>query len=212
MSKNFLSILDKIRAISIEGLTYAKDKYDIERYEKLMKIVLDEYTEILELPKKEIISKLQKEIGCITPKLGTDVAITNTDNKLLVLKRVDDNSWGLPCGWVDLEEKPFETAVRESIEETGIEVNPLGYIAITEKGPDSYPKLAYQVDILVATEPIAKDTSIKLSHEHSEYRWIDEEEAKNINWHAGHERLVSPIFRFIANGTFIPDLNENMSS
>jgi 8-oxo-dGTP pyrophosphatase MutT (NUDIX family) len=204
MPRNILSILDELRAISIEGLTYAKDKYDIDRYNKLMKIITGEYSEILDLSEEKIISELRKEVGCITPKLGTDVAITNIDKKLLVLKRTDDDSWSLPCGWVDVGEKPFDTAVRESKEEAGIDIEPLGYIAITEKGPHIYPKLTYQVNVLVAAKPLEKEISISLSHEHSEYKWIDDKEAKTINWHQGHERLVRPIFNFIRDGKYIP--------
>lgn len=204
MSKNILNILDELRAISIEGLTYAKDKYDIDRYNKLMKIVTGEYSKILDLPEDKIIKGLRKEVGCITPKLGVDVAITSLNKKLLVLKRSDDNSWCLPCGWVDVGEKPFDTAIRESKEETGIDVEPLGYIAITEKGPHIYPKLTYQVNILVVAKPVEKEFIVSLSHEHSEYRWIDEEEAKVINWHQGHERLVRPAFDFIRDGKYIP--------
>ncbi len=203
MSKNILNILDEIRAISIEGLTYAKDKYDVERYRKLMEITAKKYSEIINLPKNKIISKLRKEIGCITPKLGIDVAITNKDNEVLILKRTDDNNWSLPCGWLDIGEKPFDTAIRESKEETGINIEPLGYIAITEKGPHIYSNLTHQVNILVVTKTVEKETPICLSHEHSEYKWINEDEAKIINWHPGHERLVKPIFNFIKDNQYI---------
>lgn len=206
MLNNILNILDVLRAIAIEGLTYAKNKYDIDRYNKIMQITAEEYSEILDLPKDKIINELRKELGCITPKLGTDVAITNTDGKLLILRRTDDNSWSLPCGWVDVGEKPFDTAIRESKEEAGINIEPMGYIAITEKGPHIYPKLTHQVNILVAAKPVREDISVSLSHEHSEYKWINEAEANDINWHPGHERLIKPIFNFIKNSSYIPHL------
>jgi 8-oxo-dGTP pyrophosphatase MutT (NUDIX family) len=204
MSKNILNILDETRAISIEGLTYAKDKYDVDRYKRLMEITAVEYSKILDLPKGSVLSELRKEIGCITPKLGVDVAIINTDGELLILKRTDDNKWSLPCGWVDVGESPFDTALRESKEETGIDIKPLGYIAITEKGPHLYPKLTHQVNILVATKLVEKKTSVNISHEHSKFRWINKKEAKKINWHPGHERLIRPIFNFVEDGKYIP--------
>lgn len=204
MPKNILNILDEIRAIALEGLTYAKDKYDIDRYQKLLEIAAGKYSELLGLPPEKIINELRKEVGCITPKLGTDVAITNKTGELLILKRTDDGSWSLPCGWVDVGEKPFDTAIRESKEEAGIEIEPLGYIAITEKGPHLYPKMAHQINVLVAAKPVEKDVVVVLSHEHSEYKWINTDEAKNISWHPGHERLVNPIFSFIKDGRFIP--------
>lgn len=79
MPKNILTILDQLRAISIEGLTYANDKYDIERYKKLMELTTQECSELLNFLKDKIINELVKEIGCITPKLDIDVTIINTE-------------------------------------------------------------------------------------------------------------------------------------
>jgi 8-oxo-dGTP pyrophosphatase MutT (NUDIX family) len=204
MPTNILSILDEIRAISIEGLTYTKDKFDIDRYNKLMEITAGEYSKILDLPKNKIINELRKEVGCITPKLGIDVAITNSERKLLILKRADDDSWSLPGGWVDVGEEPFDTAIRESREEAGVEIKPLGYIAISAKGPHLYPQLTYQINILVATKPVGKDISVGLSHEHSEYGWVSEDDANTINWHPGHAKLFKPIFNYVKSGRYIP--------
>ncbi|MDD5552065.1 MAG: NUDIX hydrolase N-terminal domain-containing protein [Candidatus Pacebacteria bacterium] len=204
MRKNILSLLDQIRAIAAEGLEYAKDNYDIERYKKLMEIAAGEYSEAAGIPQNKIEKELKKEIGCITPKLGIDIAITNKEGKLLILKRTDDSKWGVPCGWANIGEKPLETAVREAKEETNILIKPLGYIAITAKGPDDYPKLAHQIDILVATEPVGKETKVKLNHEHSDYKWIGKKETNSIDWHPGHKRLKKPIFEFVKNGKYIP--------
>lgn len=207
MRKSILSLLDQIRAIAAEGLKYAKDDYDIGRYRKLMDILSKQYSDIVDIPKKEMAKELRKEIGCITPKLGIDIVITNQEEELLVLKRTDDSKWGIPCGWVDVGETPFETATREAKEETGIVIKPLGYITIAAKGPDKYPKLVHQIDILVATESVKKNTKIKLSHEHSEYNWIVESEKDKIDWHVGHEMLKKSIFEFIKSGKYIPHLS-----
>ena len=135
--------------------------------------------------------------------MGVDIAILNEDSEVLVLKKSDDGLWCLPGGWMDVGETPLETARREVREEAGVEIEPLGYIAINTKGPDTHSNLVcHQINILVASKLIKKATKINLSHEHSEYRWINLDE--NIKWHAGHELLVEPIKRFMKNGIFIP--------
>ncbi len=203
MSENLLSLLDQLRAIATGGLTFTKNEYDIERYRKLMDIVAKKYSDIFKIPPEEIIEKFKKETGSITPKVGVDVAILNEDNEVLVLKRSDDENWCLLGGWMDIGETPLETATREAKEEAGIEIEPVGYIAINTKGPNTHPNLVcHQINILVASKPIKKATKINLSHEHSKYRWINLDE--NIKWHAGHELLVGPIKKFMKNGIFIP--------
>lgn len=103
---------------------------------------------------------------------------------------------------MDIGETPLETAKREVKEEVGVEIKPIGCISINTKGPNTHTNLAYhQINILVAAKPIKKTTKINLSHEHSEYKWINLNE--NIKWHAGHELLVKPIKKFIKNEIYI---------
>jgi len=203
MNNNILFLLDQIRAIGSEGLLYASDKYDIERYKKLIDLASKKYAEILDIPPEEISKTLKKEIGCITPKLGVDIAIVNNQREVLILKRSDDKKWGIPCGWEDVGETPFETAIREAKEEAGLDIKPLGYIAVTNKGPDLYSGITHQLNLLVAVEAIPKRIPIKLSHEHIDYQWIKKED-DNIDWHPGHKRLIKLIFQYIYNGVFIP--------
>lgn len=184
---NILSLLDKIKAIAVEGLSFTKNKYDQERYEKLIEIASKKYSSILKFPQKEIIKKMKKELGCITPKLGVDVAITNNKKEILILKRSDNNKWGFVGGWVDLGESPIKTAIREAKEEAGLEIEPLGYMAITNKGPEEYPGIFHQVNFLISTKTIKNHATTKLSHEHSEFKWI--KNGKGIKWEAGHKKL-----------------------
>lgn len=190
---NILSLLDKLRSIAIEGLTYGKDNYDKDRYQKILDLTSNKYSDITKISPEEIQRAFKEDKGCMTPKIGVDIAVINDKKQFLILKRNDDQRWCLPGGWVDVGEKPFETAIRETKEEAGIDIKPVGYIAITTKGPDSYPGLFHQLNILVVTENVSKDTQIKISHEHLDYKWADTSE--NVVWHAGHEKLP----RYIQN-------------
>ena len=159
MHKNLLSLLDQIRAIATEGLTFTKNEYDVERYRKLFDIVVKKYADISKISSKEIIKNFKKETGAITPKVGVDIAIFNENNEILILKRSDDKTWCLPGGWMDIGETPFETAKREVKEEVGVEIKPIGCISINTKGPNTHTNLAYhQINILVAAKPIKKTT------------------------------------------------------
>lgn len=201
---NLRELLDILRAIAQEGLSYSQNEYDTARYEKLLDLAAGEYETALGIPMEEAKALFLKEQGSITPKLGVDSAVVSGKGQVLVLKR-GDGSWGMPGGWADVGESPFETAERETFEETGLKVKPVGYIAVTYKTPKTYPGFASQVNICVAVEPVSDDQKVTLSHEHSDYMWIDSID-QVTEWHTGQKRLFPRIFAAYRDKDFIPNI------
>ena len=204
-NSNLRELLDILRAMAQEGLSYSQNEYDTARYEKLLDLAAGEYETALGIPKEEARALFLKEQGSITPKLGVDSAVVNENGQILVLKR-GDGSWGMPGGWADVGESPFETAERETFEETGLKVKPVGYIAVTYKTPKAYPGFASQVNICVAVGPVSDDQKVTLSHEHSDYMWIDNID-QVTEWHTGQKRLFPCIFAAYRNKSFIPNID-----
>lgn len=196
------SLLDELRSIAQEGQSFAQNDYDKQRYKRLLQLASTEYANLLNIPVALAQKKFEQEQGSITPKLGIEILIINTQNECLILRRIDDDRWCFPCGWVEVGETPTEAAIRETKEETGIEINPIGYIAITSKGPDQYPQLAHQVNIFIATRPVTPNTPISLSLEHSQYQWVKRE--ADIDWHPGHERLWPIALQYLQDNSKLP--------
>ncbi|MBS4192757.1 NUDIX hydrolase N-terminal domain-containing protein [Bacillus sp. FJAT-49705] len=117
-----LSLLDQIRSIAQLGLEYANNPYDIERYEKLLELASNEYSEISDVKKHIILKKFKDELGHITPKVGVNGVIFSSDGKILLERRADDGTWGIIGGWCDAGESPQESLKREFLEETGLNV------------------------------------------------------------------------------------------
>ncbi len=193
-----LSIADQVRGIALEGLKYAKDPYDKARYEGLLEIAATQFSSALDLDVKTLKEDFKKELGCVTPKLGTDAAVLNDKGQLLVLNRSDKTGWCLPCGWVDIGENPASAAVREVQEETGLIVEALGCISISTKGPGQTQNIQHQVNTIIAMKLLSGSADVKLSHEHTDYQWIDE--GADLQWHPGHDKQANRIFRFLKEG------------
>ena len=131
---DILPLLEKIQAIARNGLTYAKDFYDRERYEKLLELA-NEYTGLaLDLPAEEVRSRLSRESGPITPKLGANAAIFDGQGRILLMLRADNRHWCMPCGLQDVGESPEECAIREAREETGLEVRAVDLVGVFTEG------------------------------------------------------------------------------
>ena len=72
---DFTALLDEIRTIARNGLTFSENPYDRERYQRLLEIAVREYSEMLQAPDGLVRDRLLSELGYITPKVGTDAAI-----------------------------------------------------------------------------------------------------------------------------------------
>ena len=74
----------------------------------------------------DYINNLRKYVGN-QPLLmvGSTVLVLDNQQRLLMIKRSDNNNWGVPGGAMELGETTEETARRELLEETGLEVGEL---------------------------------------------------------------------------------------
>lgn len=61
---------------------------------------------------------------------GAGAFIRNDDGRVLLVRRADSGNWTLPGGMQDIGESLPQTAVREVLEETGLEVEITGLIGI----------------------------------------------------------------------------------
>lgn len=61
---------------------------------------------------------------------AVNVAVTDHEGRILLIRRSDNDNWALPGGAIDLGESLVQAAVRETREETGIECEITGLVGI----------------------------------------------------------------------------------
>ena len=62
--------------------------------------------------------------------VGASAVIRDAVGRILLVRRSDTNRWALPAGIMDMDESLANTVVREVLEETGLEVEPLRLVGL----------------------------------------------------------------------------------
>lgn len=132
----------ELQSIAQNGLTYTKDKYDKERFERVREISAEIMAMKTGLPVEKVKNLFCSEEGYQTPKLDTRAAIFNENQILLVKER---GKWALPGGWVDYNQSISSNTVKEVKEEAGLDVAPVKVIAIQNRNQHNFPKYAYEI-------------------------------------------------------------------
>lgn len=183
---SILPLLDDIQTIARNGLAYSTNPYDVERYERLMALVSEYYGQALDLPPAEVRARLSGELGYITPKVGAEAGIFDEEGRILLVLRSDDETWCLPCGWVDPNEAPIETVVREVREETGLEAVPVCLVDVFSMRPGDTTSPHSQIAILYLCTLVGGE--MRISHESLDVRYWRIEDVPV--WHTEHRRFA----------------------
>ncbi len=94
---------------------------------------------------------------------GAVVVVRNDDGSILLLKRAPESrfapeKWGFPGGKIEEGETPLQAAVRETKEETSLDV-----LDIKDLG---------RFDLVQAFLAGAYEGEVDIDHEHSEWAWV----------------------------------------
>ena len=133
----------EIQSLSQIGLTYTKDVYDRERYQRLREISAEMLAKKTEVSIEKVKDLFCHETGYQTPKLDTRAAIFR-NNKILLVHE-NNGTWSLPGGWCDVLESVKSNTEKEVREETGLNVKAVKIISIKDSNKHNKPVYAYGV-------------------------------------------------------------------
>ncbi len=135
----------RLQAIAQNGLTFAHDPYDTERYKAIREIAAEMLAEGSGFEQKVILGLLEKETDYATPNVDVRGVVFRGDKLLLVRER-SDGKWTLPGGWADVCASPAENVVREIVEESGFVTRATKILAVWDRGKHPHePPFAFHV-------------------------------------------------------------------
>lgn len=106
---------------------------------------------------------------------SVNVVVINETGEILMIRRSDNDNWAVPGGAIDLGESVAQAAVRETLEESGIECEITGIVGIYSDPKHvilytSNGEARQEFSIVLTARPLSGQPTP--SSESSEVRWI----------------------------------------
>lgn len=113
---------------------------------------------------------------------SVNVVVVNDAGDILMIRRTDNDNWAVPGGAIDLGESVAQAAVRETLEESGIECEITGIIGIYSDPKHvilytSNGEARQEFSIVLTARPLSGQPTP--SSESSEVRWIPVSEVRD---------------------------------
>jgi ADP-ribose pyrophosphatase YjhB (NUDIX family) len=133
---------ESLAGVARSGMGFTQSQFELERYEEVLKIAGDIKTAAEQgldgvMDADGYVVEWMKQVGqgvpgYATPKVAVGAAVTNEHGELLLIQRADSGIWLYPTGWCDVGYSAPEVVVKEVLEETGIEVEPVRLIGVLD--------------------------------------------------------------------------------
>ena len=122
---------DELRALAEEGIRYSGDEpYHRERYERLRRGAAAVFALSDERDLDHIEKTVFAQLTHRAPIPCGDAAIVDTNGRILLIQRADDQLWAMPGGGFNVGETPAEGVAREALEETGVSVEVMELVGV----------------------------------------------------------------------------------
>jgi ADP-ribose pyrophosphatase YjhB (NUDIX family) len=132
---------ESLSAIARTGLGFSDNLYERERFEEVLRVAGDIAASASGSPQvddaqgrvEEWMGQIGEGVaGYVTPKVAVGAAVGNDKGEMLLVQRADSGVWLYPTGWADVGYSAAEVVVKEVLEETGIEAEPVKLIAVLD--------------------------------------------------------------------------------
>ena len=140
--KMLLRWAESLAGVARTGMGFTESLFERERYEEVLRIAADikAAADFGRDDRPDVDGYVTEWLGDVgrgvpgyaTPKVAVGAAVANDRGELLLIQRADSGVWLYPTGWCDVGYSAPEVVVKEVLEETGIEVEPVRLIGVLD--------------------------------------------------------------------------------
>lgn len=134
----------ELQAISTSGRFYTKDRFDKERFDRLLEISAEMSATISDDDFETIKGLFTKETIYQPPKIDSRAIIFNEKDEVLLIEELD-HRWAPPGGWCEHDLPPAQNTVKEAWEEAGLNVEVKRLVAVHDQRIHNEPYQFFSV-------------------------------------------------------------------
>ena len=186
----WLDWVRRLRSTAQSGTTYAQTPFERDRWESVRRIAA-EMAGVAEGVEPEALAQgFAAEAGHATPKVDVR-GIVFRDDKLLLVRGLDDALWTPPGGWAEVGERPSEAVEKEVREESGYLVRAVKLLAVHDRDlrhRSRWPTHAYK--LFFRCELLAEEPEAPRPDETDAVGFFGEDELPGLSERAGAKHLA----------------------
>lgn len=128
---------------------------------------------------------------------SVNVVVENDKGEILMIRRTDNGNWALPGGAIDLGESVTQAAIRETKEETGIDVEITGLVGIYSDPKHvihytSNNEVRQEFSLVLVAAPLGG--KLMVSDESCDVKWLSRNEVGALNMDRSMKLRLSHYF------------------
>ena len=197
-TKELYDYILKIQSIAKIGLVFSKDPYAITNYQQINDLTLEMMEKLLEIEFHKP-NYFSRDIYP-TPSVSVRALILNKNkDQILMVREANSGTYSFPGGWADLYDSPGQTAINESSQEAGADIELVRLVGVLNRTP--FKSGVHVPEYLIVFEAKLKGELHEHEYETDDVRWFPINQLPTMSRKVAKEEIDRIISAIINNET-----------
>ena len=197
-TKEFYDYILKIQSIAKIGLVFSKDPYAITNYQQINDLTVEMLEKFMEMEFHRP-NYFSRDIYP-TPSVSVRAVILDKNKeKALFVRESNSGTYSFPGGWADLYDSPGQTAINESSQEAGADIEITRLVGVLNRTP--FKTSVHVPEYLVVFEAKLKGELHKHEYETDDVEWFPLDELPPLSRKVAKEEITRIIDAIKTNKT-----------
>ena len=168
-TKQLYDYILKIQSIAKIGLVFSKDPYAITNYQQINDLTLEMLEKLLDM-EFDRPNYFSRDIYP-TPSVSVRAVILNEKrDQVLMVRESNSGTYSFPGGWADLYDSAGQTAINESSQEAGADIELVRLVGVLNRIP--FKTSVHTPEYLVVFEAKLKGKLHEHEYETDDVQWF----------------------------------------
>ena len=197
-TKELYDYILKIQSIAKIGLVFSKDPYAITNYQQINDLTLEMMEKLMEIEFHKP-NYFSRDIYP-TPSVSVRAFILNEKrDQLLMVREANSGTYSFPGGWADLYDSPGQTAINESSQEAGADIEIVRLVGVLNRTP--FKSGVHVPEYLIVFEAKLKGKLHAHEYETDDVKWFPLNALPTMSRKVAKEEIDRIISAIINNQT-----------